>query len=322
MTVHRIFFGPEGLRALWGIVLFRSAYIALRFCILPVALAPFPASVLNAQDMLPSVAYVSEGAVLLSVFLATLLMARIEGRTFTNYGFGARCSLGHFAAGLGWGAAALALLVGILRAAGLLVFDGRLLFGAGALRYGVLWLGGFLLVGVTEEMLARGYMQFTLTRGCAAIYGRLFGARRPELLGFWTAALILSIAFSYNHLENSGESPLGLLSAGLIGMVFCLSLARTGSLWWAIGFHASWDWAQSFLFGVADSGTLVQGRLFDTHPVGRAILSGGLTGPEGSVLVLPILGVIVGVVVITLPRTNSKSRFGDPVADARDAPLH
>jgi membrane protease YdiL (CAAX protease family) len=318
VTVHRIFFGPEGLRALWGIVLFRAAYDGLRFCILPVALAPFPASALNAQDMLPSVSYVSEGAVLLCVFLATLLMARIEGRTFSDYGFGPRRSLGHFAAGLAWGAAALALLVAMLRGAGLLVFDGRLLSGAGALRYGAVWLGGFLLVGLTEEMLARGYMQFTLTRGCAAIYRRLLGARRPELPGFWTAAVILSIAFSYNHLENPGESPLGLLSAGLIGMVFCLSLARTGSLWWAIGFHASWDWAQSFLFGVADSGTLIQGRLFNTHPVGRVVLSGGLTGPEGSVLILPVLGVIVAVVVVTMPRI----RFGFAGKDAPDASLH
>jgi len=95
-----------------------------------------------------------------------------------------------------------------------------------------------------------------------------------------------------------------MFSAGLIGLAFCLSIWRTGSLWWAIGFHAAWDWAQSFLYGVADSGILVQGRLFATHPVGRPVLSGGLTGPEGSVFILPTVALAAVVIQLTLPRTN------------------
>jgi hypothetical protein len=73
------------------------------------------------------------------------------------------------------------------------------------------------------------------------------------------------------------------VAAGLAGLVFCFALYRTGSLWWAIGIHAAWDWSQSFLYGVADSGLMAEGHLFATHPVGKPILSGGLTGPEGSV---------------------------------------
>jgi membrane protease YdiL (CAAX protease family) len=166
--------------------------------------------------------------------------------------------------------------------------DARLLFGLAALRYAAVWLVGFLLVALFEEYLTRGYLQFTLTRGLVGIY-RWLRAPHAEAFAFWTAALLLSFAFGLSHTANPGESPIGLLSAGLIGLVFCLSLWRTGSLWWAIGFHAAWDWAQSFLFGVADSGGVVQGRLFATHPIGRAILSGGLTGPEGSLYILPIV---------------------------------
>lgn len=61
------------------------------------------------------------------------------------------------------------------------------------------------------------------------------------------------------------------------------SLWRTESLWWAIGCHAAWDWAESFLFGTADSGLLTNHHLLASHPVGKPLLSGGLTGPEGSV---------------------------------------
>ena len=50
-----------------------------------------------------------------------------------------------------------------------------------------------------------------------------------------------------------------------------------------IGFHAVWDWSQSFLFGVADSGNISVGRLLSTHPTGKTIFSGGTDGPEGSI---------------------------------------
>ena len=63
----------------------------------------------------------------------------------------------------------------------------------------------------------------------------------------------------------------------------------TRSLWWALGFHAAWDWGESFFWGTSDSGLLVQGHLFDEHPQGALLWSGGPTGPEGSLLVFLIL---------------------------------
>ena len=70
----------------------------------------------------------------------------------------------------------------------------------------------------------------------------------------------------------------------------------------AIGFHAAWDWSQSFLYGVADSGLMVQHHLLATHPVGKPILSGGSTGPEGSVFVIVVMLIAVIIIVTTLPR--------------------
>jgi membrane protease YdiL (CAAX protease family) len=322
ITAHRLFFGPEGLRALWGLLFFFVVYKALYYCVMPIAVGFIAPSALAAEEIPPPVVYITEFAALCCVFLTTASMAWLEGRSLSIYGFGRRHSLRNFVAGLGWGLALLSLLVAILHATGLLVFDRRLLSGVAVLHFGALWLGGFLLVALKEEMYSRGYLQFTLTRCFAPIYRWFAGARRPELLGFWTAALILSVGFSYSHTANPGESPLGLLSAGLIGLVFCLSLWRTGSLWWAIGFHASWDWAQSYIYGVADSGTLIQGRLFSTHPAGRPILSGGLTGPEGSAYLLPIVFAATAAVLLTLPRTRSESPFGHPPVNTPGESLH
>jgi membrane protease YdiL (CAAX protease family) len=271
----------------------------------------------------PKAILLGDGMTSLSVLIAAWLMAKIERRPTSAYGLGGRRRLPNFLSGLAWGVALLSLLVFTLRACGLLAFDARLLFGASALRFGAVWFAGFLLVGLFEETFFRGYLQFTLARGIDGTYNwlRSFGPHATECgetasraanlqtatqsaPGFWTAALLLSFGFGFTHRTNAGESPIGLVAAALIAVVFCLSLWRTGSLWWAIGFHAAWDWAQSFLYGVADSGVVVQGHLFATHPVGRALISGGLTGPEGSLFILPIVALTAAVIVLTLPRVH------------------
>ncbi len=194
------------------------------------------------------------------------------------------------------------LLVLILRLTHLLVFDARLLSGAAIPRFGAEWGFAFLLVGLFEEYLFRGFLLFTLARGFSGIYASLLKTPRHDALGFWTAALLLATLFGLVHTNNPGESSIGLLTAALAALVFSFSLWRTGSLWWAIGFHASWDWAQSFLYGVADSGGLMQHRFFATHPLGQPLLSGGLTGPEGSIFALPVLAGIALVIRTTLPQ--------------------
>jgi len=244
------------------------------------------------------------------VLLCTWIMAKIERRPLACYGLAPARWLPRLLTGLAWGLAFLTLLVFALRAAGLLFFDGKTLSGAGAFRFGALWLLAFFAVGVFEEAFFRGYMLLTLSRGISGIFGS-FGARHRRALGFWTAAVLLSFGFGFVHTSNAGESPIGLLSAGLIGLVFCLSLWRTGSLWWAIGLHTAWDWAESYLYGTADSGNVVAGHLLATHPVGKPILSGGLTGPEGSILILPIVLLIAIVVWITLPPDGLSCWFRD-----------
>ena len=323
-TLSDIFFGSDGLRALWGILLFLVLRDVLFDGIAPLITAHFPGLSGAAAFSRPRWLIAYEGLGLLSVAITTWIMAKIEHRPASFYGLGGKRRLPNFLSGLVWGVALLSLLVFTLRACGLLVFDARQLFGASALRYGAIWFAGFLILGLFEEYLFRGYLQFTLARVIGGIvdwirtrYSPVQGAPSIDAnaLGFWTAALLLS--FGFVHGTNPGESPIGLLAAGLVSVVFCLSLWRTGSLWWAIGFHTAWDWAQSFLYGTADSGLVIQGHLFATHPVGRALLSGGLTGPEGSLFILPIVALTAAVIVLTLPRVHPN----DPPAsaDARSA---
>jgi membrane protease YdiL (CAAX protease family) len=299
-----IFFGDEGLRAGWGLLLYIALLVALFFTTQHIAglfhHTPTPKSNLS-HEQSPLSLLIGESIPFLLVAFASWIMSRIEHRSSGDYGLGGGHKLSRFFAGTGWGIVFLSLLVLTLKLTGLLVFDSRLLHGTNIFRYSLIWVVGFLVVALLEEYLLRGYLQFTLTRGLHSIYEAL-GTSNSRALSFWTAALLLSCIFGFSHRSNPGESPIGLFAAAIAGLVFCLSLWRTGSLWWAIGFHASWDWAQSFLYGVADSGTMVQFHLFATHPVGKPLLSGGATGPEGSLFILPIMALIACVILFTLPK--------------------
>jgi len=312
---EKIFIGRDGLRAGWSLLVFVAILAVILFAAHGIS-RRIHAQAPNIEEIASNVPIklmlLNEAIPFLAVLLATWIMSKIERRPNSVYGLGGSRKVARFFAGLIWGVVCLSLLVLTLWKTGLLVIDSRLLFGGDIFRYGAIWLFGFLLVGLFEEYLTRGYIQYTLTRGLAGLYRWAFKThasmtRHGEAVGFWSSAVILSFLFGLSHGKNPGESPIGVLSAGLVAMVFCLSLWRTGSLWWAIGFHAAWDWAQSFLYGVADSGMLIQHRFLATHPVGRAILSGGATGPEGSIYILAVFALVVLIIVLTLKRAH----YGD-----------
>lgn len=234
----------------------------------------------------------------LPVIIATWVMGRIERRSIWSYGLADRERVGHFLWGAFWGFLCLSGLIGVLALTGHIAFDGFAITGTLAVRFAFEWLIAFLLVGISEELALRGYLQQVLTRG----------------IGFWPSAILLSIGFGALHLGNSGEAIFGVITAGLAGLVFCYSLWRSGSLWWAIGNHMAWDWAQSYFYGVPDSGSMVSRHLFASHPVGATWLSGGTVGPEGSIFALGALAADAIIIRLTLrpgPDGNSGWLAGD-----------
>ena len=270
-TLRRIFVGKNGIRAGWGALIFFAAFFTLDSG--GVAILGRFISLDTTKAIPLKLAFLQESCELLVVFAVTLLMARIEKRGFLSYGFVGDHKAVRFIGGIASGFICLSLLVGILWRTGFLAFDGFSITGLAALKYAFAWGLVFLLVGLFEESMLRGYLQFTLARG----------------IRFWPAAVLLSVVFALGHVGNNDESLLGLVVVGIGGMVYCTSLWFTKSLWWAIGFHAGWDWAQSFFYGTPNSGLVTQNHLLASHPLGNRLWSGGLDGPEGSLLILPLL---------------------------------
>lgn len=308
--LRRIFIGREGLRAGWSLLAFLGIAALLLF------LANYTVHHLHhpqpkpagQQSLAPAWGELLNGSIIGAILLlASWLLSRMEGRPLGAYGFGGGRKAGLAFRGAFWGFACISLMVFVLWASGHLVFEGFQLGSAGSiLMYALLWGLAFLLVGLNEEYLMRGFLQFTIGRGLRGLAEALkVPAPTAGKVGFWTAALLLSFLFGLAHKGNAGETSLGLAAAGLGGLMFCFSLYRTGSLWWAMGFHTAWDWGQSFFYGTADSGMLVKGHLLGCHPAGAALWSGSSVGPEGSLLILPIF-LLIGVLVLwTQPQVES-----------------
>jgi hypothetical protein len=94
-------------------------------------------------------------------------------------------------------------------------------------------------------------------------------------------------------------------------MFFCFTLRRTGSLWFAVGFHFGWDWGESFFYGTADSGILAKPHLLNSHTWGPVWLSGGSVGPEGSWLGVPLILLLIILFHLIFPR---QAQYPDPAA--------
>jgi membrane protease YdiL (CAAX protease family) len=201
-------------------------------------------------------------------------MSRIEQRTFGHYGLPLRHAFGKlFWFGALWGFGSITILLLALHGANVFDFGGLALHGVRVIKFAAFWAAFFLIVGFYEEFLTRGYTQFTLTQS----------------VGFWPAAILLSAGFGALHLGNPGESWVGILGAVLIGFFFCLTLRRTGNLWFAIGFHTSWDWGESYFYSVPDSGGMAPGHLLHSSFHGPNWLTGGSVGPEGSAFLFVLL---------------------------------
>ena len=222
----------------------------------------------------PTILTISEGSSLAGAFAAGIAMSQLEERSFGDYGLPLRGAFGKlFWQGTLFGLAEISAVIGVIATFGSYHFGGLAIHGADLLRWAAFWGAFFVLVGLYEEFAFRGYVQFTLA----------------QAVGFWPAAVLLSIAFGFVHRTNPGESKMGLAGVVLTGLLWCFSLRRTGNLWFAVGMHASFDFGETFLYSVPDSGVVFPGHLSNATLAGPAWLTGGSAGPEASVCDFAVL---------------------------------
>ncbi len=332
--LRRVFIGSQGLRAGWSVLVF-VILSALFGSVLGAAARFFIHNILHTKftGFTPISQGIGEAIAVLSILGAATVVSVLEGRSVLDYNMRGPRRVSHFLSGLAAGLAALSALVGILAWGGWLHFGPVGLAGFEIFKFAAEWGVVFLLVAFFEEGAFRCYLQFTFTRGinfwwALALVGSiclggfltvkdqgvwgvyivaalglvpclLLQLRKAEGANFWQAAWVTSTLFGFIHTGNGGENWIGIFAAAAVGFVWVVSVRVTGSAWWAIGCHAAWDWAETYFYGAADSGYVATGHYLSTSPAGSALWSGGTDGPEGSVLVLGVMILLlIGLLVI------------------------
>jgi hypothetical protein len=227
-------------------------------------------------DGLNSIVFlVQDTLTLIAVLVASWIMARWEHRRLADYGLPGKNAFGRrFWEGAVFGFAGVSLLLLLIFLAGGYSPGSLALHGAALMRAALLWLLASLAIGFAEEYFFRGYPQFILGQG----------------IGFWPAAFLISFLFGALHyFTKPYERWPDWASTGLIALLICLTLRRTGDLRFAIGFHAAFDFGAIFVYSGPNGGQVATDRLLTATFRGSDWLTGGKLGPEASLLVFPVI---------------------------------
>jgi len=273
--VKRLFVGPDGLRHGWRFLIFAAVIFLLAQFLEQPTIAFFAAKLhVDPRALSPQAIILSGAFDLILILIVSGVAARLEQRRIDSYGLPIKEAFGGFFwSGAIAGLAAIAFVAaGMLGTSGMRL-HGIALNGSDLITLPLSWLVAMLFVGVTEEYVFRGYALQSLWRGA----------------GFWPAALITTALFAGAHLPKPHENAIDIGMIFALGVVLCVSVRVTGSLWWAVGWHAAFDFGQLFIIGTPNGGRLPQDRLFDATFPGPAWITGGELGTEASYFMIPVV---------------------------------
>lgn len=202
------------------------------------------------------------------MMLIVFLFCRfIQKRKLRTLGFIKKGMLKEYALGmlLGFAFFSVCVLLGVL-------FGGLKIEGISpefSIGIFVAYLLGYMVQGMTEEVLCRGYFLGSYAR------------RYPV----YAAVLANSLLFASLHLLNSGISVLAFINITLFGIFASIYFIRRGSIWGIGAFHSIWNLVQGNFYGIKVSGTPVGNTLFTTQAIaGKSLWNGGDFGMEGSLI--------------------------------------
>lgn len=200
----------------------------------------------------------------------------VERRSLATLGLAGAQRLRKYAAGLAIGIGMMVVaIMSIGFAGGYLVKDVLPAFSSPeSLFWIAVLLPCFAFQSGVEEFIFRGWLLSTATR------------RWNVPSGF----IASSCAFTFLHF--SPHQPVReILMAFTFGLFACAWAWRAGSIWSVMGWHAGWNWITGVGFAVPITGFNLQlpALLVQLAPSGSDLLTGGLAGPESSVLTVGLL---------------------------------
>lgn len=223
------------------------------------------------------------------IVVCILYCKLVEKRKAHTMGFRKKGFLGQYAKGMLIGAIAFSLAYGLCVLTGSISFGG-LTEGGVPVLYIIGFFIGFLIQGMAEEVLCRGYLMVSLTR-------------RHSVVG---AVIISSLFFAMLHDMNSGMTALSVVNLFLFGVVMSLMMIRYENIWIVGATHSIWNFMQGNVFGVLVSGQDMKQSIFASSSVeGAAFINGGAFGLEGGLSVTLILAAGIAFLIWSLHKKGA-----------------
>lgn len=277
--IERLFLGADRkLRFFWRAAIF---YAAANWIVTP--LLEKPTDVVMAALHIPpgltagSIA-IAEIGTFITALICTAIFAAYERRRIGSYGmpldqlFRLPTLEGALAGVIGAGLVALGMI-----ALGGMQVKGLASGGGAVAGFALWWLFANICIGVAEEMFYRGYFLQALWRS----------------LGFWPGAILVALVFAADHyFYKPGENIWDVITLVSLSLVMSYSVLRTGTLWFAVGFHIAFDYMQLFVIGTPNGSRFPIGRLLDVQFDGPWWLTGGALGTEASFLMYPAIALL------------------------------
>lgn len=223
----------------------------------------------------------------LPIVILMLYVHFFEKRSIRTMGFVKERSISDYLLGIAAAFAMFSGCIGICVASGAMTFDGYVLDG----QYGMLAVifAGFLIQGMSEEVVCRGFMMTSI------------GSKNGAFVGM----LLNSLIFGVMHLGNSGVTVLSIANIVLFGVFMSIVVLKLNSIWMVCAIHSIWNFVQGNFYGVLvsgiDAGPSVL-RFSGTD--GMELLNGGSFGIEGGLAATIVLVVSIAVVLLIKPREN------------------
>ncbi len=231
----------------------------------------------------------SEGMMVVNLFATAIMIAvpmlfckLIQKRKMRTMGFKKSGMWKEYGIGLLVGFAMMAgiVMICVVTGAAKLSFNSDLMSAAG-IGMLLLLLVGFLIQGMSEEVLCRGYFLVSLSRKSGNV---------------WLGVIVNAVAFGALHLMNPGLTVLSMVNLILFGLFASVYFVKRGNIWGVAAIHSIWNFAQGNIFGFLVSGQDFGTTVFTSElNENLTILNGGEFGIEGGILttIIMIAGIII-----------------------------
>ena len=226
-------------------------------------------------------------------FISLLVFFRvkvIEKRSLSSIGFNKNNWLKKYSLGFLIGLVMMSIIVLILLSFGYITVEKNpiQLVGISAISSILVILFGWIIQGATEEILTRGWLLNVLS----------------TKYNIGVGLLISSTLFGLMHLTNPNVNYIAVINIILVGLFYGLYVIKTNDLWSVCGMHSAWNFAQGNIFGFEVSGLDISvGTLIDLNLVENDFITGGVFGPEASIVATFVLLLSI-IILLFINNTN------------------